>query len=492
MYTHTEKTPENKSRSVATGLPDHLKSGVEHLSGYSLDDVKVHYNSDKPAQLQAHAYAQGTDIHIGPGQEKHLPHEAWHVVQQKQGRVRPTMQMMGKDAINDGQGSAPVQRKLGFEFETGNTFMWKDKTWYKPGRTKGKPMYTGSGFSVEGDTHSTPEIILKETDTLSDIRNAISTAVSVLESVNARKPDESSGLTIMDPATDAGWTRVTGFPKKPFDTEWQADAQATQGVQLKHLQKYLADHLNRDQDKILTAAYKRSGANKDLSDTVKGFLHLIIQFVMDFQQWDGSQSDEGPKNAQVYMARTAYSKMFNSMKAAEQTEFSSLFFTTVGKKWIEDNPVSKATKIGGTGRLIPNKYLDAKGHKVEDKTTLDQWITEIIKNGEKSDAMSPPYAWGGGGVGGYGMGLLDMDKDSIPGTPLTLLEYRQTDNREEMGETSGKNLSMYTWFDFAEEEFSKAKEYDASLEDTHADRRLKMDAHKARSYDFWKGADLRK
>ena len=87
-----------------TGLPDNLKSGIENLSGYSMDDVKVHYNSDKPAQLNAHAYAQGTDIHIASGQEKHLPHEAWHVVQQKQGRVRPTMQMKGKVNINDDEG----------------------------------------------------------------------------------------------------------------------------------------------------------------------------------------------------------------------------------------------------------------------------------------------------------------------------------------------------------------------------------------------------
>jgi hypothetical protein len=64
-----------------TGLPDNLKTGMENLSGMSLNDVKVHRNSDKPAQLQAHAHAQGTDIHLGPGQEKHLPHEAWHVVQ---------------------------------------------------------------------------------------------------------------------------------------------------------------------------------------------------------------------------------------------------------------------------------------------------------------------------------------------------------------------------------------------------------------------------
>ena len=87
-----------------TGLPDNLKSGVENLSGHSLDDVKVHYNSSQPASLQAHAYAQGTDIHVAPGQEKHLPHEAWHVVQQKQGRVQPTRQLKGKTNINDDAG----------------------------------------------------------------------------------------------------------------------------------------------------------------------------------------------------------------------------------------------------------------------------------------------------------------------------------------------------------------------------------------------------
>lgn len=83
-----------------TGLPDNLKSGVENLSGMSLDHVKVHYGSDKPAQLNALAYAQGSDIHVAPGQEKHLPHEAWHVVQQMQGRVQPTVQME-EVSIND-------------------------------------------------------------------------------------------------------------------------------------------------------------------------------------------------------------------------------------------------------------------------------------------------------------------------------------------------------------------------------------------------------
>lgn len=83
-----------------SGLPNRLKAGIEHLSGISMDDVTVHYNSDQPAKLQAHAYAKGTDIYLGPGQEKHLPHEAWHVVQQKQKKVQPTMQMKAAGPSN--------------------------------------------------------------------------------------------------------------------------------------------------------------------------------------------------------------------------------------------------------------------------------------------------------------------------------------------------------------------------------------------------------
>ncbi len=91
-----------------TGLPNQLKAGIESLSGMSMDHVKVSYNSAKPAQLNAHAYAQGSEIHIAPGQEQHLPHEAWHVVQQAQGRVQPTMQM---------KVGAPVNGDVGLETE---------------------------------------------------------------------------------------------------------------------------------------------------------------------------------------------------------------------------------------------------------------------------------------------------------------------------------------------------------------------------------------
>ena len=102
-YSAQQQQPIQKKENN-TGLPDNLKTGIENLSGYSMDDVKVHYNSPQPAQFQAHAYAQGTDIHLASGQEKQLPHEAWHVEQQKQGRVKPTKQMNGTISINDDAG----------------------------------------------------------------------------------------------------------------------------------------------------------------------------------------------------------------------------------------------------------------------------------------------------------------------------------------------------------------------------------------------------
>lgn len=62
--------------------------------------VQVQYNSNSPAQLNALAFAKGNQIHLAPGQERHLPHEAWHLVQQAQGRVQPTTQAAGQ-LIND-------------------------------------------------------------------------------------------------------------------------------------------------------------------------------------------------------------------------------------------------------------------------------------------------------------------------------------------------------------------------------------------------------
>ncbi|MEP0984326.1 DUF4157 domain-containing protein [Ekhidna sp.] len=141
MNLRTNKTQSTKSQSVAgrvvqkktnnTGFPDNLKSGIERLSGYSMDDVKVHYSSAHPAQLLAHAFTQGNQIHLAACQEKHLPHEAWHVVQQKQGRVKPTMQLKSSVPVNDDPGlekEADVMGARAVQFKSMEHLGYRDVT----------------------------------------------------------------------------------------------------------------------------------------------------------------------------------------------------------------------------------------------------------------------------------------------------------------------------------------------------------------------------
>lgn len=97
-----QRTPQKAGtdRPNLTGIPTQMKLDFEQRSGMSFDDVRVHYNSEKPAQFHALAYTQGTQIYIGPGQERSLSHELGHVIQQKAGRVRPTRWVCGQP-VND-------------------------------------------------------------------------------------------------------------------------------------------------------------------------------------------------------------------------------------------------------------------------------------------------------------------------------------------------------------------------------------------------------
>jgi hypothetical protein len=131
---------------AADGLPEGLQTVMEAMSGFSLADVVVHRNSAEPARLGAAAFTKGSQIHVAPGQERHLPHEAWHVVQQAQGRVGPTGQLKDGIALNDDAGleheadvmgqraaaggfaptNAPRQKLAGFSAPIQRAVIYKD------------------------------------------------------------------------------------------------------------------------------------------------------------------------------------------------------------------------------------------------------------------------------------------------------------------------------------------------------------------------------
>ena len=83
---------------------------VEAESGVSLADVEVFYRSPDPAKVGADAFARGSRIRVAPGQERHLAHEAWHMVQQRQGRVKPNAIVAGRSANIDAGLEAEADR----------------------------------------------------------------------------------------------------------------------------------------------------------------------------------------------------------------------------------------------------------------------------------------------------------------------------------------------------------------------------------------------
>jgi hypothetical protein len=144
----------DRVRANRTGLPDGLKSGVESLSGLSLDGVHVHYNSPEPARLNALAYTRGSDIYVSPGQERHLPHEAWHVVQQARGRVRPTMQLKEGVPVNDDEGLEREADVMGAKalMHAGSSFsmsLTQKTNGLSVGNSSESPVQRLVGFEVE-------------------------------------------------------------------------------------------------------------------------------------------------------------------------------------------------------------------------------------------------------------------------------------------------------------------------------------------------------
>ena len=78
---------ENKKR-----LSDELVAGTHALSGHSVRDVEVNLNASKPAAVNAEDTTQSNRIEVASGQEKHIPHEAWPVVQQREINDDPALE----------------------------------------------------------------------------------------------------------------------------------------------------------------------------------------------------------------------------------------------------------------------------------------------------------------------------------------------------------------------------------------------------------------
>ncbi|MEO0826655.1 MAG: DUF4157 domain-containing protein [Cyanobacteria bacterium J06639_16] len=108
--THSRDLTQVPIQSKRSGkhLPDGVRTKMESAFSADFADVKVHEGSEA-ASVGALAYTQQNHIHFAPGQFKPetpsgqalLGHELAHVLQQRQGRVKPTTEVNGVPVNDD-------------------------------------------------------------------------------------------------------------------------------------------------------------------------------------------------------------------------------------------------------------------------------------------------------------------------------------------------------------------------------------------------------
>jgi hypothetical protein len=98
---------------IVSDLPGALQAGIEALSGLSLDAARVHGSASRPGGLAAEAHPRDSDIHLAPGEERHLPHDGEPVTRQSRGRVRAATKARGRVPITDDGGLEREADRLG-------------------------------------------------------------------------------------------------------------------------------------------------------------------------------------------------------------------------------------------------------------------------------------------------------------------------------------------------------------------------------------------
>lgn len=278
-----------------TGIPTQMKLDFEQRSGLSFDDVRVHYNSDKPAQIGALAYTQGTQVHIGPGQERHLRHELGHVVQQKHGIVRPSGKLRGRQVNTNPQleqqadsildTTYPLSRLNSHNFyETQDIYQFEFGNYYSPYAT-----------NIENSMNLIFEWYRNITaaDKTELIKFAMMIEFSLL---NGTPPNEIADMverkvrSIPSNMSDlkSAYSYIERLLKIPFDSAQSAADRSDEGL---YTRAYLESFYNRIEvnngDKPKTKAYLRKlGKARDqkLSDGGRKFIKIKPHAVIPLEQ----------------------------------------------------------------------------------------------------------------------------------------------------------------------------------------------------------------
>lgn len=410
-----------------TGLPDNLKAGVEHYSDRNLDDVKVHYNSSEPARFGALAFTQLPNIFVAPGQEKYIPHEAWHAAQQKMEIVKPTARLRKVDINDDaalereadtmgnltasytpspddkaptergGSGSV-LQPMIGFEFQTGWNIQkdrrllstrQNDPNLGQRGKAldKGDKIHIGNGFTVEADDDNE--------------------SMSQIEFVTKPFENKDEMQDAFNDMTDYGNFLIRTYPNlnhwTVFSGKWWINIKPTDDVLSANPQVTFAIPLTAQHDLM---ACRNHPIYEQTSTHLDGLAFLMKSYIV--KDADVEYFENNPLN---------YPKRITDNYMLSRTRFDTLF--------------ALAKKLDGRPNLIESEWMDYFSDidgvddlgrnlfpQIKDKTptlTIRQWIKGVYHGKDLVAKVEDAE----------GMGRLGSKTDTLPdGSQGGIFEYR--------------------------------------------------------------------
>lgn len=439
MYSDKQLLKPKKITNVNAGMPDDLKSGLENISGIDLSGVHVHYNSSKPKQINALAYTQGQEIYLGPGQDKYLPHEGWHVVQQMQGRVKPTMWVKGvminddasleheadvmgakavqmkRPVINDFTGAVPIdagissalssesviQRNVGIEIESSPYWQAYDKK-FNAITNEHKVLYSTPDFRLETELSGKLEFIIEPP--LNNIQELLKVMEKVVEVATAiEKAKAKIKKNVRDDFASDYYKKeirknVNLFKlNKVIDNgaevyiskgsgAFQGGFQATVGVHLSavpYLMERIAkgDFINNYPSWEQMKRAQKTGENARRNATAKPFtpysgISPAMEGLLDLIYY------------YIFVGEPNFQKPFPKgiTQIMARTNFGEMFLMTPEAKMFALHPELWVEYVTKAADISPNRkvFCGSFGDRKEDTTTVDvkigDWLLNMTKN----------------------------------------------------------------------------------------------------------------
>lgn len=481
------------------------RSFMEPRFGHDFARVRVHADAkaaESARAVNALAYTAGWDVVFGAGQyqpntsagRQLLAHELSHTIQQG-AAVRSPIQPGVEATTTAAQDIAPmIQRAMKFELQTGNV-VWrtgrKDKKGTKlPDKklprkfgpkdqyflhkgTKGKKAKAGKeGTAVELQSEEGGFVEFETPKWFRDwceLKERIQEAVDMVEEIKKSKVVGTSddGYDLVDfpfgvSHLKASETFKGGLKKGESlvveirDPDWNAKIQSSETFELQQYESFLKEHEDATRatstittaQKILDNALKASPKIKPATtDNLRGFLQIVVNYILNAQYWDTSGSPA--KDVVALMSRTSFSSMYRSLLSKEEQE---LF-----REIVKNDVILNEMGLTRTSKFY--KY----GFKGQDKPfTVYAWLLSITKKGK--DLLSHPAG------GSQAMGRFDVEtKPGKKDTNLVKFETRQSTKFRASSDPRRSDPTVIPaskWVAYAKEVFKEAYTKRARMGDT--------------------------